>query len=140
MDEEKLRRVADRGDRDEIVEHVVAQRLERVPVDDDAGVDEADGVAVRGGPGDRLPGDIAAGAGAVLDHRRLAGLGRDIVAERPQQQIAEPARRVRRDELDRAIRIGLGNRRSAQQRERKADEEGTRQLHCIAPMRATEGA
>ena len=46
-----------------------------------AGIGDAERVAVGRGFGDRVHGDIAASAGAVVDHYRLAGLDRDMGAQ-----------------------------------------------------------
>src|SRR5262249_17897299 len=51
---------------------IVIDRFKEVPVDGQSGRGDVHGVAVGSGAGDELGGDIAAGAGLVLDDHLLA--------------------------------------------------------------------
>ena len=72
-----------------------------------------DGVAVGRRFRDRVGGERAAGAGAVLDDHRLAELVGELAAEQPRQHVDRAAGRERHDQPDRAVGIvlGVGGRR-----------------------------
>ena len=73
----------------------------------------AGGVAVGRRARDHLAGDIAAGAGAVLDHDRLAERLLEPLAEDARHHVARAAGREAEHERDRPRRIGLRLRRRA---------------------------
>ena len=78
---------------------------------DVAELDEAERVAVRLGFGDRLGADIAAGAGAVLDHEALAERLVQIVGRDARGHVHQAAGGGDDDQADRLGRIILGSRR-----------------------------
>ena len=108
---------ADQADRDEILLGVVVQLLvERGVGGEDAVVAHQQRVAVGSGTGDLLGGDVAAGAGPVLDDE---GLVQDVLkppADDARQHVARPARREGDQQRDRPVRIGallrVGRRRT----------------------------
>ncbi len=63
-------------------------------------------VAVRIGGGDVVPGEIAAGAGPVLDDDRLAERLLQIVGNLPREGVGGAAGHERDDELDRLVGVG----------------------------------
>ena len=63
----------DEGDRREIPQRLVGDLLHALVDRQRAGIDDADGVAVRIGLGDRIGAERAALSAAVVDHDRLLG-------------------------------------------------------------------
>ena len=68
-------------------------------------------VAVRIGGGDVVPGDIAAGAGPVLDDDRLAERLLQIVGNLPREGVGRAAGHEGDDEMDRLVGVGALRRR-----------------------------
>ena len=68
-------------------------------------------IAVRIGGGDVVPGEIAAGAGAVLDHHGLAERLLQIVGNLPREGVGGAAGHEGDDEMDRLVGIGALRRR-----------------------------
>ena len=68
---------------------------------------EQDGVAVGRRARDRAGADVAGGAGAVLDHDRLAHRLMQMLADDARQDVGRAAGRPRHDQRDRTARIGL---------------------------------
>ena len=95
---------AEQDDGLEILERVVGQR----PVQDHRGTHrragEQDGVAVRLGPRHRGGADNAAGAGPVLDDKRLAKLLLSLIEHDAGNDVVGGARGERADHQDRARR------------------------------------
>ena len=81
--------------RREIADRIVTQRRIEEPVGGEPRPDDEDGVTVRIGTGDHLGGDVAAGAGLVLDHHRLAPHLLQPVADQPRGDVGRAARRER---------------------------------------------
>ncbi|MNN55412.1 hypothetical protein D3C81_1702850 [compost metagenome] len=71
---------------------------------------EADGIAVRRGLGHGVHADIAARAGAVLDHHRLAQFLAHALAYRARHQVGGAAGSVGHDKADRPGRITVAGR------------------------------
>ena len=74
------------------------------------------GVAVGRGAGDRGGADIAAGAGPVLQHERLAERGLHPILDRADDRIAGAAGGLGRDDGDGLARIVLRRRRRGENR------------------------
>ena len=91
IDHHQHRHLGDVGDRDErglrVERHLGVE--ERIG-GEDAGRRHQQRVAVGRGLGDRTRAGVAAGAGAVLDHDRLAERFRHLVADRARQHIGDP--------------------------------------------------
>ena len=77
--------------------------------------------AVGRAPRGELRADVAAGAGAIVDHHRLTEELRQPGRERTREDVIAAAGRKRHDEADRLVRILLGLRRG--RGERDAGEE-----------------
>ena len=87
-----LRRVADRRDRHQILQRVERHRLLDEGIDDEIAVErEAERGAVGRGLGDRIHAERAGRAGAVLDHRLLAGGAGDVLGQEPRAEVADAA-------------------------------------------------
>ena len=107
-----LRRVADRGDRDQVLHGVERHRLLHERIDHQVAVEhEAERGAVGRGLGDHVHAERAGGAGAVLDHRLLAGAARDLLGQEPRAEIGNAAGGKAGDDSDRfarpVLRLGL---------------------------------
>ena len=110
IDRDHLRRLADRRDRQQILERVERKRLLHERIDHELpGEHDAERVAVRRRLGDRLRRDRAGGGGAVLDHDRLAGLARDVIAEQPRAEVGDAAGGEADDQADRLVGIVLAS-------------------------------
>ena len=90
--------------RSEIPDRIVAQRRIQELVGGHAGADDEDGVAVGVGMGDHVGRDVAAGAGLVLDHHRLAPDLLQAVADQARGDVGRAARRERHHDLHRFCR------------------------------------
>jgi hypothetical protein len=107
--DQEQRHRADRADGHQIVQRVVGHVPHQVGIDGDvAGVGDAERVAVGRGLGDRVHGDIATRARAVVDHHGLAGPARNVRAQDARGDIGHPAGRGGNDDLERLCGIGLG--------------------------------
>ena len=95
------------GDVGEVLHRIVGQLREQVGIDDQRRVAaHHQRIAVGRRLGDALDRDVAAGAGDVLDHHRLApGLG-ELVAEQPRGDVRRHAGRKADDDLDRLLGVG----------------------------------
>ena len=118
--------------------HDVAQEIElQIVVERGAGgVGHADGeqrVAVGRGAHDRLGADVAARAGTVLDHERLAELLRERLRDDPHKDVDRAAGRKADDDAHRPVRPGL-RRRVADAREqgsaRERKDRAARERHA----------
>ena len=78
---------------------------------DVAELDEAERVAIRLGLGDRLRADVAAGAGAVLDHEALAQRLVQIVGRNARRHVHQAAGGGDDNQTNGLGRIILGSRR-----------------------------
>jgi hypothetical protein len=95
--------------RREIADRVVAQRRIEELVGGKPWPDDEDGVAVGIGTGHHVGGDVAAGAGLVLDHHRLAPHLLQAVADQPRGDVSRAARRKRHHDAHRSLRpFGAG--------------------------------
>ena len=79
--------------------------------------------AIGGCLGDALGGDVAAGAGNVLDHERRAPDFRKPVGQNPRGKIGRGARRKPDQDFYRPVRIRRLRQRAGRQRKRKAQRE-----------------
>ena len=85
-------------------------------------------VSVGRSPGDDFGADIAARARPILDHERLLEADRQLVGDGPRDDVEWPAGRIRHDQLDQAVGIGLlggGTDRPRAAPERHAGEENS---------------
>ena len=104
--EELVRRHA--RDRQQVLEHVDRHRRIDMRIDGDQAVGGHDQrVAVGLGVGGHFSGDIAVGAGAVLDEERLPHRLGQALRQEPRGDVGRPARRDRHQHLDRPRRILL---------------------------------
>ena len=108
-DRDERREAADPRNRGEILDRVVGHVLEQ-PVDHRMGRvgGEEQRVAVVAGASDRVGGEQAAGAGAVLDDDRLAERILQGLRDHPRGGVGDRARGERREDRDRPRRIGIG--------------------------------
>ena len=106
-------------DRHEILVHVERQRAVERRADRQAVGGEEDGVAVGRRLGERIGREIAARAGAILHHHRLAELLGELVAEEPGQGVDGAAGRERHDDADGPVRIALRQRAAGRKRQRQ---------------------
>jgi hypothetical protein len=90
----------DQRHRGEIGQRIVIDRFKEVAVDGQSGRGDVHGVAVGSGAGDELGGDIAAGAGLVLDDHLLAPDLREPRADDAADAVDAAAGREGHDELD----------------------------------------
>src|SRR5262249_57081054 len=88
------------------------------------GAGQEQGGAVRGRAHDGLGGDIAAGAGAVLDDERLAEPFRQKLADQPRHDVDVVARGESDDDVHRPARIGLRLRRRRSQGKHAREKGG----------------
>jgi hypothetical protein len=111
MHREHVGREQDQADRREVLARAVGHAGEQVRRNcQGAHVDQQQGVAILLGLGDQVGADIAAGAGLVLDHDRLADGVLQLRADEARQDVRGPARRERHDDPD---RLGEGLSRGA---------------------------
>ena len=68
-------------------------------------------------------GDVAVGAGAVLDHHRLAEALRERLAEGPRELVGGTARGLRHDQHDGLVRVAALRERGTCERE-AAERDG----------------
>lgn len=121
LDDQHHRLVGQLGDGGEVGLRVVGQRLE----DADVGGQERgrrghQRVAVRRRLGHHRQADAARGAGAVVDHEGLAGLGRQLLADQARDHVDAAAGGQRHHDLHGVVGVlvgGLG--RGAQERRRR---------------------
>ena len=107
LDHEEEREAGHQPDRAEVAVGVVGQLLEQSRVEDEgAVVGGEDGLAVRLGLGGGSRADVRGAARAVLDHHRLAQLGRHGLAQDARQRVGAAAGGVGDDPVDRAFRVG----------------------------------
>jgi hypothetical protein len=98
-------------DRREILQRMEARLLVQADVDrEDAVVAEQHRVAVGIALRDDLGGDVAPGAGAVVDHDRLAEALRELRRERARHRVARASRGESQDQPDRPHGILLRRR------------------------------
>jgi hypothetical protein len=93
------------GDRRAVVHEIERDVFVERGIDGVVRRDEADGVAIGRLREHVLHADIAAGAGAILDHERLAELLRQILPEEARDRVVRPTGRKRNNEVDRPRRI-----------------------------------
>ena len=80
-------------------------------------------MAVRRGRLERLRGDLATGAGAVLDHHRCAQLVLEFLGQRAGDRVGAGAGRKADQELDRRALLRLREAREARHRGQKPECE-----------------
>lgn len=108
IDHDHIGHGREQPDRREILQRIVGQLLvERLVRGQRAGGAHQQGVAVRGGVRGRRGADIAAGAGAVVDHEGLSERGRHAVEQDARDHVAGAAAGKRHEHLDRAGGIVL---------------------------------
>jgi hypothetical protein len=108
VDQEHQRRLQHQPDRGEF-ERVEAHPRHGVRVQrEGADVAGGEGVAVRPGAQHLLHRDVAAGAGAVVDHHRLAERRLQRVLQHARGEVGLPAGREADDQVDRPLRPGAG--------------------------------
>ena len=86
-------------------------------------VAEQDGVAVRLRLGDEVRAEIGRGARLVLDHDRLADQLLHLLPDEAREEVGPAAGRIRHDQMDRLVGIGLregGRLRARRRRARRA--------------------
>jgi hypothetical protein len=126
--------------RGEVFEGIVAQLIVEARVDDMCGGIRKQGVAVGRSPRHHLGADIAATAGAVLHHHRLAPGGSKSVAENSDDNVRRPRGGVRHHDPHPSGRIGLraaGSWRDCRQGggpDRKPEHMPARNLHGATPQ------
>ena len=91
------------GDRIEVGFRFLVQRL----ADRERVFRKQQRVAVRLRGGDVVPGEIATGAGPILDHHRLAERLLQVVVDLPREGVGGAARHESHDEVDRTVGIRL---------------------------------
>src|SRR4029077_2678501 len=106
MNEQDLGRYPDERYRREVDVGVETELAEQAGVDDQCAADHQDGVAVAGGFSDQRGSDIAARSRVVLDVERLTEDLRQLGRKQAGNHIDWPARRKRRNQSDRPLRIG----------------------------------
>ena len=122
---------ADQRDRLEVPDRIEAGLLVQADVGrEDAAVAEQQRVAVGRGPRDVFAGDVAAGAGTVVDHQPLAEELCGLYADDARHHVARPARGEAEHEGYRPRWIvGCDRRRHRAERRREAGGEDDRSGH-----------
>src|ERR1700730_6317684 len=106
MNEQDLGRYPDERYRREVDVGVETELAKQAGVDDQRAADHQDGVAVAGGFRDQRGSDIAARSRVVLDIERLTEDLGQLGRKQAGNHIDWPARRKRRNQSDRPLRIG----------------------------------
>ena len=99
--DQQARHGRDHADRREVSHRIERQLGIERRVDRVAGEADQQRVAVRCRLGDSVGGEIATGAGPVLDHHRLSQRSRQRLRDRPRHSVGGAARRCADQELDR---------------------------------------
>ena len=93
---------SDARDRQQVLERIKTQPRVDMRIDGDAAVRAKEQrIAVGRGLGGLGGGDVAVGAGAVLDHHRPAAGFLQILCDQPRRRVGRAARRDRHQQLDR---------------------------------------
>jgi hypothetical protein len=105
IDEDRIRRGAEFGDRREILEGIIGHLGIKAGIDHVGARADQQRIAVRLGMGHVSDPDIAAGARAVLDNDIAGQREPEILAEDSRHDVGGAGRRERNDDLDRPLRI-----------------------------------
>ena len=136
MDDQHIRRDEDLADGREILDRIVGELLVHARAEDERGVAaHHQRVAVRRGLGGAFGGDVAARAGDVLDHHRLApGFG-EFLGKQPRGDVGRDAGREADQDADRLLRVvRLRAGHSCRQRHEERCKHTADRLHCHPPV------
>jgi hypothetical protein len=136
VDDQNVGGEAELRDRREILDRVERQlRVEARMDDERPGGTEQERVAVGRALGDALGRHVAARAGHVLDHNRLApGFGK-LVADHPRNDVGGTAGHEADQDAQRLVGIALLRKRVARRQQRRQRGRDTNGLHRCSPCR-----
>ena len=133
-DHQHFRHGDDQRDRREIFQRFVRHLFHGGVDGERARTDDADGVAVGIGLGDRIGAERAGLSAAVIDHDRLLGQFRHALADDAGDDVVGTAGRKRHDQFYRFFGKILRGGRGRQQQQRQAGHELRQEFSCKPPL------